>query len=290
MHSYLRAIGFGSKIQKKQLRDLFDLVIESPDQMKIVQIDADNNIALYTKEIAPDMGLMLCGEMDENDQFQMDYYIPYLKSNIISSKEICSYKKQSAKESYAGICDDYRIGMTMIFYLTNFIEMKQAYTKSGYWLQNNGVSFSALSCSGKILLPVKKSMEQIESAKTASKKKISLLEEAKNGDVQAMERLTIDEMNAFSRMNKMVRKSDLYSLIDTYMVPNGVECDQYSIMAEICECSSYTNSYTGEKGYVMQLECNDIPIRVAIHADDLLGKPEVGRRFKGQIWMQGEVN
>ena len=29
---------------------------------------------------------------------------------------------------------------------------------------------------------------------------------------------------------------------------------------------------------------------VCINSQDLLGEPEIGRRFKGQIWLQGTLN
>jgi len=29
---------------------------------------------------------------------------------------------------------------------------------------------------------------------------------------------------------------------------------------------------------------------ICVNAKDLLGKPEVGRRFKGVIWLQGNVD
>jgi hypothetical protein len=39
----------------------------------------------------------------------------------------------------------------------------------------------------------------------------------------------------------------------------------------------------------MEIMCNDILFSVCINQKDLLGEPEVGRRFKGNIWMQGSV-
>ena len=50
------------------------------------------------------------------------------------------------------------------------------------------------------------------------------------------------------------------------------------------------NEYTGEKIYQMNLECNDMGFDICINAKDLLGEPEIGRRFKGSIWLQGHMN
>lgn len=40
----------------------------------------------------------------------------------------------------------------------------------------------------------------------------------------------------------------------------------------------------------MTLECNDMDLDICINEKDLLGEPDVGRRFKGVIWLQGNIN
>ena len=40
----------------------------------------------------------------------------------------------------------------------------------------------------------------------------------------------------------------------------------------------------------MNLDCNDLNFDICINKKDLLGEPEVGRRFKGVVWLQGCVN
>ena len=64
-------------------------------------------------------------------------------------------------------------------------------------------------------------------------------------------------------------------------------CDQYSVMGEITEMNTTKNAVTGERVYELGLVCNDVPIDICINEKDLFGVPEVGRRFKGQIWLQG---
>ena len=49
------------------------------------------------------------------------------------------------------------------------------------------------------------------------------------------------------------------------------------------------NSETGELIWILKIVCNDIPMEVAINAEDLMGFPSPGMRFKGVIWMQGEL-
>lgn len=114
-----------------------------------------------------------------------------------------------------------------------------------------------------------------------------MIEAAKNGDTEAMEQLTMEEVNIFNHFNKQILKKDLYSLIDSFFMPYGVECDQYSIMGDILDMKEFINPITNEEVYIFLLDCNDILLKVAINKDNLLGQPTIGRRFKGKIWLQG---
>ena len=69
----------------------------------------------------------------------------------------------------------------------------------------------------------------------------------------------------------------------------GVECDQYSVIGEIEEVEKIRNIYTKEEIYRMKIESHDLEFVVCINSKDLLGEPQPGRRFKGQIWMQGTL-
>ena len=53
---------------------------------------------------------------------------------------------------------------------------------------------------------------------------------------------------------------------------------------------NFKNILTGEKLCQMTIECNDIQFDVCINCADLLGEPAVGRRFKGLIWLQGQLH
>lgn len=41
--------------------------------------------------------------------------------------------------------------------------------------------------------------------------------------------------------------------------------------------------------YYLSMECNSLDIDFVISPENLLGEPAAGRRFKGNIWLQGEV-
>jgi len=121
----------------------------------------------------------------------------------------------------------------------------------------------------------------------ASKERTDLMEAAKNGDEEAMETLTIEDIDLYSQISKRMMKEDIYSIIDSCFMPCGIECDQYAVIGDILEIDVKKNQMTGEEIYDMKLESNDMIFHVAINKQDLIGHPEVGRRFKGQIWMIG---
>ena len=39
----------------------------------------------------------------------------------------------------------------------------------------------------------------------------------------------------------------------------------------------------------MTIESNNMQFDVCINRKDLLGDPQVGRRFKGTVWLQGQL-
>ena len=94
------------------------------------------------------MGIILYGETDEDGQFQMEYYYPYLYSEQVSTTVECTLKKQGGRESYAGLCEDYHVGVSLIFYLTNVIEMHKEKLRRRAVPKVEGVQLAALAESG----------------------------------------------------------------------------------------------------------------------------------------------
>ena len=64
-------------------------------------------------------------------------------------------------------------------------------------------------------LPIKKTALQIEKAKVAAKNRDELLEAAKNGDEDAMESLTIEDLDLYSMASRRATREDIYSIVDT---------------------------------------------------------------------------
>lgn len=285
MHRFLRSIGFGTYQRKRDIEKLLSALEEGATKQRI-QIDTDTNLCELRAEVAPGMGIVMMGETDEQGIFRREYYYPYLRGGDVSSEADCSIQRHTEKETYAGLLDEYRVGISLIFYLENGFEYRER-KQDRASRKVASVNLTGLAMEGKILLPLHKTRKQIEMAKVAARDRNSLLEAAKNGDEDAMETLTIEDIDMYSQISKRVMKEDIYSIVDSCFMPCGIECDQYSVIGEIVGIETKENRVTGEPVYDLTLSCNDMVFHVGVAARDLVGEPKLGRRFKGQIWMQG---
>ena len=289
MHKFLRTIGFSQYQKDKEIEKLLDKLCEDLTGLKRIQIDEESNLCELRREVAPDMGIAIFGEMDREGQFQRSYYYPYLKTNDMTSEVACSIQRHTERETYAGLLDEFKVGISLIFYIDNSFECRERIIDH-HPMETRNVCLSGLAVSGKVLLPIQKTEIQREKARVAAMDRNTLLEAAKNGDEDAMETLTIEDIDLYSQASRRVMKEDLYSIIDSCFMPCGVECDQYSIIGEIIKIDEMKNQITKEEVYDFTLECSDLIFHVGIAKKDLVGTPEIGRRFKGEIWMQGIVN
>ena len=72
------------------------------------------------------------------------------------------------------------------------------------------VNLTGLAIEGKVLLPLHKTRKQIEMARVAARDRNNLLEAAKKGDEDAMETLTIEDIDLYSQVSRRAMKEDLY--------------------------------------------------------------------------------
>lgn len=290
MHKYMRAIGFSEFGDRKRLKELLTDVIMSSDERGYTINQENVMLGEFCKNFADNMGIAVCGEFDEDDKFIYDYYYPYLVGTGITSYEDVSVERHAAKDSYAGVCDEIKLGISLIFYLQNMIPYVKAQSTGKLPIRGTTVTLSALSVSGSIMMPIMKDEEQKERVKQNSANRSNLLAAAKRGDEEAIETLTLEDMDMYTNISKRIQKEDVFSLVDTYFMPYGVECDQYSVLGEIVAMREVTNHVTGEKINILTICCNELTFDVCINIIDLFGEPKVGRRFKGIIWLQGFIN
>ena len=291
MHKFLRAVGFSKIKDRNEFTGLITDSIQKSSRRGYVSIEDNVILAEFMHDYANEkIGLAVCGEFDEQDKFIYEYYYPYLVPSQISTEEDITIERHAAQYSYAGICNENRVGVSLIFYLQNIIPYIKYENEDHFPVRGTTLSLSALSIKGQIMMPIAKTEQQIQVAKRKTSYRNKLIDNARRGDEAAIESLTLDDMDIYTTLSRKIRKQDVYSLVDTYFMPYGVECDHYSVLGEIVKVDKTENYLTKEVIHIMRINCNGLEFDLCINDADLLGEPAVGRRFKGNIWMQGYIN
>lgn len=290
MHSYLRAVGFSEIKKRRQIEEIIQDVIETYDEKNIIEDYEDGVFAEFSKNYGCDCGITVCGQYDEKNEFHVEYYFPFFRGTGITTDENVVIERHAAQQSFAGACDDLRIGVTLIFYLQNAAEYMLESRKRIMSESRKKLTISGLAKEGMVLLPLQKDKEAARAERELAKNRSNLIAAARNGDEDAMESLTMEDMDTYSMISQRIVREDIFSIVDSYFMPYGIECDQYNVMGEILDFMVFKNILTGEEVYQLTLDSNDVQFDVCINKKDLLGEPQTGRRFKGIIWLQGQLH
>ncbi len=104
-----------SYYKKNSCSIFFADIISAPTVQKAALDSEGNEFAELSKRVRRFLRNSVRGVYNEDDTFEMEYYYPYLCGKNISTIEPAEVEKHAEKESYAGICDEVRIGVTLIF-------------------------------------------------------------------------------------------------------------------------------------------------------------------------------
>lgn len=320
MHKYLRAVGFSQFQKKSQIDDFFKENLKDENLIS-TYISQDMRLCgQYNIQVCQGAGVAVIGEQDMNQLALMDFYFPYLKGYDYTLIQECTIERHSDKDSYAGIIDDYRMGIALIFHLTNgnvYNSLIKTHRLTD--IKIDKIYLSALSISGRIILPIDK--KELSGNEFDDKEKLNddfdeFIEEDDEDDENYINdspittRL-IGDMDDFSdglggkavsigigikmprdpigQQEMRLKNEDLYSIVETSLVPYGIECDKYQVVAEILSVNRKSNKFTGENLVEMRVDTMGLQFNLMINEEDLEGEPLPGRRFRGVIWLLGEV-
>mgnify|MGYP002237939033 CR=1 FL=1 len=74
-----------------------------------------------------------------------------------------------------------------------------------------------------------------------------LIAQAREGDEDAIESLTLEDMDTYALLSQRVMKEDIFSIVKSTFMPFGIESDQYTVLGEIIDCVTMENKLTHEK-------------------------------------------
>lgn len=289
MHHYLRAIGFSRIRTLKQLNELLDDTVAHPSSRSITTIGTDTSMVQASKEFGDTYGISIIGEYDSDNHLVVEHYFPYVIGTTTKWEDSILVESHTDKEAYAGVSENTNIGIPLIFYLLNIADYIRNKWSNEYNRPFNQVTYSGLSIEGRILLGIDKDEEQLRLEKQGQRNRNRLIAAAREGDADAIESLTLEDIDLYSSISRRAKNEDLYSIVDSCFIPYGVNSEQYSIVGTILDFHLKENPITHETMYLLLVEVNDISMDIMINTQDLLGEPAIGRRFKGNVWIQGYI-
>lgn len=291
MHSYIRAIGFSKLKNKSEQNKLITAALNDATDRREIEIGSETRLIQINRTFGGGIGLSIIGEYDKEGYFNIDHSFPYCIGLKKISQTDIQIEHHPDKEAYSAISDDYNLGITLIYRVQNIIDYVKSTWINEFYKTPKKVKFGALSIEGRILYGVQLDSLRFPYDKQpiSSKERKKLLTKAKNGDLDALESLTLDDMDTYSLITKRIKEEDLLTVVETYFMPYGIDNEHYSILGIIQKVNKIVNEFSDEIVYNLSILCNDIELNVAINSYDLQGEPKVGRRFKGIIWLQAQV-
>lgn len=289
MHKYLNAIGYGRLASERQLNRLLQYAEKVYTHHELMALDQETDYCEYRMKSSEKMGICVCGTMDEEEHFERHFYYPYFEGSGITSIADVTLERRMDRHSFVGIYEDAKVGVSLIFHVQNAVECMLADVHRNHVLDQVSVTLAGLCNDGMILLPVFKNPDQEKKSREESRNRMTLLSAARSGDPSAIESLTLDDLDTYTKVSRRLVKEDVFTIVDTYFMPCGIECDRYSILGEILDMRMTENEETGEEIYILGLNVNEMRFDVCIPKANLLGEPAIGRRFKGNIWLQGMI-
>lgn len=295
-HSYWNIFGFEDFEfdEDNELYKLVKLTINEPTSEHTVYID-DKEYREFSRELCDGVGLTVFGYYSKSidgEDFIIEHCYPYADSlsdcNITCSE--LTIEQMSDKFAYLGMVDCIDMNMVLIFYAKSNKFIRIAASDLNISLEQSTVGLSALSLNGTVLLPMAKYNGVAEKNKRFRQdRRISLLERARRGDEDAIESLTIDEMETQQMLMARCMREDLLTIVETYFMPDGLENDKYSILGDIISVEELDCEIVNQSFYRMVVHTNDVNVTLIVNKKDLVGEPEIGRRFRGKVWLLGDI-
>ena len=290
MHEFLRAVGLKSIKTKEQLKALTAWVLEKPDRFRAASLPDEENLAVAERLTSESSGVAVVGAVNEQGDLVPEYYFPYTGSSLISSDAPLSVEKQISRNGYIGLCEDDRLDISLIFSVKNVTDAAKQLQEgmlTGKLFRR--VSLSLLLSDGTILLPIAIPDRVLKKREESEKRRKALMNDYANGDPEAFEKMARESVLRFEKMMDRVEKSDVYSVVNSFFMPHGMESDRYYFLGTIKHCRENENRITHEHFYEMTVDVNGMEFSASVNASDLTGVPAEGYRLRGHAWMSGEL-
>lgn len=289
MHNYLKAAGFQEYNTEGIVYRFIKNSVTRPEYLT-ARLDLGDGTVLLEYRMPVNQFIGVCAAVVQGGDglSEIQYYYPYFDAPEVSSTALCSVERHTMAETYSGIIDEYNIGLSLIFFMSNPVNYRLRYAADGA-SEFKGTALSAFANDAMVLLPVVPQSDPLGKVPELFNEE-ELYDAARNGDEEAIDTITESDISMLHQISQRIESEDLYSLVDQSFMPCGVECDQYSVIGEITDIGETVNNITDEALWLIKLSCNGVEFWLCMRKDDLLGEPLKGRRLKCRVWMTGRVN
>lgn len=285
MEQYLRAVGFKNHVENDKIKDIVQDIINNPTEKYISNYGKDKIKVELFKEYGDEFGIIVRGELDENEEIKVFSIIPYKKGNLIMDIDEVDVIYANKKDDYYVYFEDIKTGNPITFYLQNVVDYLDIDEDEEAYVEN--IRLVALSNEGTVVLPINKDDVDKNLEQEEEEWRANLLELARDGDDEAIQLLEIDAEQSAELFKVRTKHEDLLTILEGFFIPYGLNDAEYSVLGTIQDFRIETNSLTKEEIYIFDLMCLNFDLQVCINKKDLVGIPSKGMRFKGICYVEG---
>lgn len=294
MHNYLRAAGFSEYNTEGIVYRFIRNSVIKPEYLTARLDLGDGTVLLEYRQPVNAFAGICAAVLESSGEFsEIQYYYPYFNGPEVSTNAVCTVEKHAMTDTYSGIIEEYNIGLSLIFFMSNPVRYRIRALNDNT-SEFRGTALTAFSNEATVLLPVVPQQDPLDPLNANDVKSLFDAEDplviSEDGEPEFNEALLDADIDMYNQISERIESEDLYSLVEQSFMPCGVECDQYSVIGEILDYAEHVNELTEERLAFIKLSCNDVEFWMCIRRDDILGEPQTGRRLKCRIWLTGNVN
>ena len=294
MNNYLKAAGYSEYNTEGIIYRFIRNSVIKPEYLT-TQFDLGDGTTLTEYRMPANAYIGICAAvLKSSGEFEeIQYYYPYFNSPEVSTAANCIIESHTMSELYSGSIDDYNIGLSLIFFLSNPINYRLRKLYDGA-SEFQGTALAAFANEATVLLPVVPQADPLDPLAGMDVSSIFDADEpilsSEDDETELIDDYIESSLDMYDQINERIESEDLYSLVEQSFIPCGVECDQYSVIGEITDYIEQANALTDERLALIKLSCNNVEFWLCMRKEDILGEPQKGRRLKCRIWLTGTVN
>lgn len=286
---YIKALGFSQYDSKEKAEELVTQIIGSPTNRYISNDNDDITKVEYYKSYGKDFGLIVRGEIDDNQELIVRTVLPYAKGRSLMDTHEVDIAENGDAFNYSGYCEERKSGTPVSFFLQNLIDYHEI-EEEDEDVYINGVKLSLFAVEGTVILPIEKDEDDQNYDIAEQMIREELLNQARDGNEDAIDALEEEAIEATKILRERLKKEDLLTILEGFFIPLGDDEDIYSVLGTIMEAKKLVNRITREQVWRIKLTCMNMVFDIYINEEDLIGKPMKGMRFKGTSWVHGIID